>query len=138
MGDEVVRYCLDTNAVSDILRKREAVMANFSFVMSGGIYIPSIVYYEIVRGFKSANSYHRLKEFYLLYESAKHNFLDRFGIETVERAADIYATLHKGQQIEDNDIYIAAIAIANDCTLVTSNTKHFSRIEGLRLANWRG
>ena len=38
---------------------------------------------------------------------------------------------------EDNDIYIAAIAMANDYTLVTANEKHFSRIEGLTYENWR-
>ena len=50
----------------------------------------------------------------------------------MEKAADIYESLYRGQQIDDNDIYIAAIAIVNGCVLVTDNEKHFSRIPGLQ------
>jgi len=42
----------------------------------------------------------------------------------------------KGCMIEDFDILIASIAIANRCIIVTNNDKHFSRIEGLSLENW--
>lgn len=34
------------------------------------------------------------------------------------------------------DLQIAAIAIANNLTLVTHNTSEFSRVEGLRLEDW--
>ncbi len=36
----------------------------------------------------------------------------------------------------DTDILIASIALENGMTLVTGNTKHFERIEGLELENW--
>jgi len=42
----------------------------------------------------------------------------------------------KGAIIEDFDIIIASIAMANDCVLVTNNVKHFQRIENLTLENW--
>ncbi|MBO4401010.1 MAG: PIN domain-containing protein [Selenomonadaceae bacterium] len=58
-------------------------------------------------------------------------------IAVMEKAAEIYFALHRGKQIEDNDIYIAATAIVNGCTLVTANDKHFSRIDGLNVENWR-
>ncbi|MFM5891696.1 MAG: type II toxin-antitoxin system VapC family toxin, partial [Dolichospermum sp.] len=32
-----------------------------------------------------------------------------------------------------NDLLIAAIALANDLTLVTHNTREFSRIDGIKL-----
>lgn len=64
-------------------------------------------------------------------------FLDWDGLLVMEKAADIYESLYRGQQIDDNDIYIAAIAIVNDCVLVTDNEKHFSRIPGLQYVNWR-
>ena len=69
-----------------------------------------------------------------MYDRMVHLPLD---IRAIEKATDIYAELHKGQQIEDNDIYIAAIAIVNGCVLVTDNEKHFSRIPGLQYVNWR-
>jgi tRNA(fMet)-specific endonuclease VapC len=34
------------------------------------------------------------------------------------------------------DLEIAAIALANDFTLVTGNTRHFERISRLRVENW--
>lgn len=42
----------------------------------------------------------------------------------------------KGQPLDLADLEIASIAIAGDFTLVTGNTRHFGRIEGLRVENW--
>ena len=41
-----------------------------------------------------------------------------------------------GKQIGDADTLIAGQAIANQLTIVTNNTKHFSRVKGLQLENW--
>ena len=35
-----------------------------------------------------------------------------------------------------NDLMIAAIALANDLTLVTHNTSEFNRVIGLKLVDW--
>ena len=43
----------------------------------------------------------------------------------------------KGQPIGPNDFLIAAIALANHKTLVTHNTREFSRIEGLLIEDWQ-
>lgn len=42
----------------------------------------------------------------------------------------------QGLPIGPYDLQIAAIAIANDLTLVTHNTREFSRVKGLRLVDW--
>lgn len=42
----------------------------------------------------------------------------------------------KGTPIGPYDLQIAAIALANHCTLVTHNTSEFSRIAGLKLEDW--
>ncbi|WP_431832188.1 PIN domain-containing protein [Corynebacterium appendicis] len=36
-----------------------------------------------------------------------------------------------------NDIWIAAQALAHDLTLVTANTREFSRVPGLQIVNWQ-
>jgi tRNA(fMet)-specific endonuclease VapC len=41
-----------------------------------------------------------------------------------------------GQPIGPYDLQIAAIALAHSLTLVTHNTREFSRIEGLTLIDW--
>ena len=42
----------------------------------------------------------------------------------------------KGTPIGPYDLQIAAIALANDCVLVSHNTGEFSRIAGLKLEDW--
>lgn len=53
----------------------------------------------------------------------------RFGLFKAEWAP-------KGVPLADADLPIAATALEGGMTLVTGNTKHFSRIPGLKLENW--
>jgi tRNA(fMet)-specific endonuclease VapC len=46
------------------------------------------------------------------------------------------ALAQAGTPIGPNDLQIAAIALANDLTLVTHNTREFTRVQGLKLADW--
>ncbi len=47
------------------------------------------------------------------------------------------ASLKKtGMLLDDFDLIIASSAMTDNLTLVTNNTKHFSRIDGLKLTNW--
>ena len=134
----MANYCLDSNVVSDILRKQPEVMKHLDSVLDdNNLFISSIVYYEIVRGLKAAGKTRKLEEFKNFYANVKHLFLDKDDLTAVKKASDIYVQLHNGQLIEDNDIYIAAISMVNGCTLVTANTRHFSRVEGLDFVNWR-
>lgn len=41
-----------------------------------------------------------------------------------------------GTPIGSNDLLIAAIALSNDLTLVTHNTREFGRINGLKYEDW--
>ncbi len=42
----------------------------------------------------------------------------------------------RGSPIGEIDVLIAAHALTLELTLVTNNTKHFSRVKGLTLENW--
>ena len=95
--------------------------------------ICSIIYYEVVRGFKKIEATKKLETFLSYYKNWEILPLD---MKSIEKAIEIYIKLPNGVTIEDNDIYIAAIAMVN-CTLVTANERHFSRIDGLNYANWR-
>ena len=58
-----------------------------------------------------------------------------------DAAAESYARIRhdleqQGHVIGPNDLLIAAICLANDCTLVTSNTAEFSRVPGLKCEDW--
>ena len=53
------------------------------------------------------------------------------------RFGKLKADLEKqGMIIDDADLFIAACALTTEATLVTNNTRHFKRIEDLRLQNW--
>lgn len=42
----------------------------------------------------------------------------------------------RGQMIGNNDLWIAAHAVAADLTLVTNNERGFRRVHGLKIKNW--
>lgn len=131
-----MKYLLDSNVVIDILRKNEKIAskAEAETENKNKIFICPIVYYEVIRGFKILNATKKLEIFWKYYSGWGNLPLTD---KVMDTAAEIYEQLHKGQQIEDNDIFIAATAIANNCTLVTANDKHFARIKNLKLENWR-
>jgi len=58
-----------------------------------------------------------------------------------DAAAQEYAVIRadlerKGTPIGPNDLIIAAITRANDLTLITHNTREFSRVPGLKIEDW--
>ena len=65
-------------------------------------------------------------------------------ISVIESNAQICARFGKlkvflekqGMIIDDADLFIAACVLTTEATLVTNNTRHFKRIEELRLQNW--
>jgi tRNA(fMet)-specific endonuclease VapC len=82
-----------------------------------------------------------------LVRSARfHRFLDAFGKavsvmpfdeDCVTEFARIMTELtRRGTPIGDFDVLIAAHAVTLDVTLVTNDTKHFTRVRGLRVENW--
>lgn len=131
-----MRYLLDTNVVIDILRKDKIIEKRYRLetLKRNKFFICPIVYYEVIRGFRIGSAAKRLQSFLELCKDWK---ILPFDMDAIEKAVDIYVKLHNGQLIEDNDIYIAAISMVNGCTLITSNVKHFGRVEGLNFVNWR-
>ena len=43
----------------------------------------------------------------------------------------------KGMPIDHMDLFVASVAIYNNLTLVSHNTKHFARINSLKLTDWQ-
>jgi predicted nucleic acid-binding protein len=42
----------------------------------------------------------------------------------------------QGQRLDDADLFIGAIAVAQNATVVTRNRRHYERIPGLTIENW--
>lgn len=52
-------------------------------------------------------------------------------------AAGIFKTMRENRvRIAATDLKIASIALVNDATLLTTNTRDFERVPGLRFDNW--
>lgn len=66
---------------------------------------------------------------------------DHFEIVPISAALDVYARLRadlegNGTPLDSFDLLIAATALGNKLILVTHNTRHFSRIPGLKIRDW--
>ncbi len=57
----------------------------------------------------------------------------------LDQAAVLYIRLRQiGKPIgSDADILIASYCLVNNYTLITNNTRHFERIDGLEIINWK-
>ncbi len=83
-------------------------------------------------------------ELYLRKENLNivSNFLNNlpilhFNKECAIKASEVYKVLEKqGKLLEFRDIFIASIAIVNNCNFATFNKKHFSRIKELKLLDF--
>lgn len=70
-------------------------------------------------------------------------FCARFQVLTLDmNAAEIYGAIRamlakSGTPIGPNDLFIAAIALANNLTLVASNVAEFARVPNLQILDWR-
>ncbi|MBN3894257.1 MAG: type II toxin-antitoxin system VapC family toxin [Nostoc sp. NOS(2021)] len=129
-------YLLDTNIVSYILRRNATVANKLRDANRSGqeVFISCITYYEVKRGLLYANATRQLAEFNQFYRKYEVLFLD--DIEIIERACEIHVDLQcRGFTIQEQDILIAATAIARGLILV-SNDSDLLRVQGINLENW--
>ena len=58
--------------------------------------------------------------------------------ETMEKFGELKAKAEAaGSRVDDADVIIAATAMRHGALLVTGNTRHFSRFDGLEIEDWR-
>jgi len=131
-----VSYLLDSNIVSYILKRNVIVEQKFREVrrLKQDVFISCITYYEVKRGLLAINATRQLAEFNKFCQIYKILLID--DLEIIEIACEIYVDLQRrGFTIQEQDILIAATAIARGLTLV-SNDSDLLRVEGLSLENW--
>ncbi len=130
------RYLLDTNICIYIRQKRpEEVLRRFRKLRPGEAALSVITYGELLYG--AAKSEQRVAAFERLRELI--HLLPALPLP--ETAAEAYGTMRaklesKGEMIGNNDLWIAAHAVAAGLTLVTNNEKEFRRVRGLKVQNW--
>lgn len=130
------RYLLDANIVIYIRQKRpESVLRRFARLRPGEAGISVIAYGELLYGAMKSSQ----RE--LALERLREIGEELPALPLPEKAAETYGLIRanlesRGELIGNNDLWIAAHALASGLTLVTNNEKAFRRVRGLRVQNW--
>lgn len=130
-----LRYLLDTNILSDLIRNPGGRAAEKLARAGEAMICTSIVVAcELRFGAAKKGSARLSGRIESLLASLEVLALDK---ESDRRYAEIRWYLEqRGTPIGPNDLLIAAHALALDLTLVTDNVEEFSRIPELQLENW--
>ncbi len=131
----MIRYLLDTDTCSYIAKRSQpSVLNRFAQLSSEDWAISAISYAEIIYGIEPFPLNHPLRI------KVKGFIFSASILDWPSNAAAAYADIKnraKSQPLAEQDMLIAAHAIALDAILVTNNTRHFSRMGGsLRFENW--
>jgi len=128
----MISYLIDTHWIIYFLKGKKEVVDKLVSILDRELAISIVSLAELYEGvYASLNPEEQMKG--LL------NFLAGVTILGIdEKVAEIFgkqrAKLRKeGSLIDNFDLLIAATAIYNDLTLLTSNASHFDRIEGLKI-----
>ncbi len=109
---------------------------NLAIHSGDALLIPTIVvhemWYGVARSRDSKANANKVVEF--LTEPFQ---VLEFDLEDADKSGEIRPELaRQGTPIGPYDVLIAGKALARGITLVTANTKGFSRVDGLTLADW--
>jgi tRNA(fMet)-specific endonuclease VapC len=132
-----MKYLIDTNICIYLIKKQyPEILSQLLKVGFDRIKISTITLAElefcVANSSRSIEAQTALLEFILPFEILDFSY----------NAASFYGRIRKelkdkGQPISDMDMLIAAVAMANELSIVTNNEKEFRRISGLKVENWK-
>lgn len=131
-----LRYLLDTNICIYITKQKPAsVLQKFELLSVGEVAMSIITFSELLYGAEKS-----------LHPKKTRNILEELAglIPPIPLSTDVgkyYGTIRstleqQGKLIGNNDLWIAAHALATDLILVTNNVKEFARVPKLKIENW--
>jgi tRNA(fMet)-specific endonuclease VapC len=131
-----MKYLLDTNAISVWATRRSPQFLNkVTHINPKELGICSIVKMELLYGLELRPG--------LKWSTSVRGLIAQFEVlafdeQSAHHASKIRAKLKlQGTAIGRYDVLIAATAVANGLTVVTHNTREFSRVEGLMVQDWQ-
>lgn len=133
-----MRYVLDTNAVSALMKGDERVLRRLRTLNRGEAAIPQLAIAEIAYGIERLPRSKRRSALEDRFNLVRTELARSPWTDTVsERFGSIKAALErKGQRIEDFDAAIAAHALAEGAILVTANLDDMTRVADLTVEDW--
>ena len=131
------KICLDTDFLVGLLRGSPSAAEKAGEYDSSGIRASTTAVnaFEVYYGaYRSANSEKNLKKAGELLSSLG---ILELNAESSRKTGELLARLTaQGIPIELRDALVAGIVLVNGYTLVTRNSAHFGRIEGLSIEGW--
>ena len=130
------RYMLDTNICIYIAKHQPPeVKARFEGLKPGQVVMSTITYGELYYGVNKSSQ--RARALAQLDELVQDIPVESLDSKAAQAYGEIRVALEKqGRLIGNNDLWIAAHAMALDVTLATNNEREFRRIAGLSVENW--
>ncbi len=129
-------YMLDTNACIGVLTgKSHSVVQRMQQIAPERIVLAAVTVAELHFGVHNSADVARSMRM-------TTKFLAPFRVVAFDtEGASVYGRIRallkaQGQMIGANDLLIAATAVASEATLVTHNTREFSRVPELKLVDW--
>ncbi len=128
-------YLLDTDTVIYSLKGHRVVERNVRRHLHDPIKISVItlmeLYYGAHKSLQVTSNLAKVKKLEKELEviPAGTEQAEIFGIQKAELEKS-------GAPLDDFDLILASCALAHNLVLVTNNTRHFQRIEGLKITNW--
>ncbi len=130
------RYMLDTNICIYIAKHQPPVVkARFERMKPGDVVMSAVTYGELYYGACKSNQR-------AMALDRLDALLQEIPVESIDaRASRAYGGIRaeleaQGRTIGNNDLWIAAHALALGVTLATNNEREFRRIAGLKVENW--
>ncbi|MFH1316817.1 MAG: type II toxin-antitoxin system VapC family toxin [Candidatus Woesearchaeota archaeon] len=121
----VKKVCLDTDVCIEIIKNSDQGKMILNKIYDHEVSISSITMFELL-----------LRETNLSIIDKFFNRVEilEFNAPSSRIASQIFKNLKSsGKIIEIRDIFIASIAVSNNCELATLNKKHFDVISGLKV-----
>lgn len=130
------RYMLDTNICIYLAKNQHPqVTARFERLKPEQLVMSAITYGELQYGANKSNQ--RSRTLSQLAELIQYIPVENLSPSAAEAYGEIRATLEKqGRMIGNNDLWIAAHAMAMNVTLATNNEHEFLRVTGTSVENW--
>jgi tRNA(fMet)-specific endonuclease VapC len=131
-------FLFDTDTISNLLKPMPSVhlIGKLQPLAANEQFISTITVYEMVYGAwkSSRRDYHLQRLQTVLLPNVQ---IAVFNNQAAFECGRLRAQLElAGIPLSLADLQIAAIAMVNNFTLITGNTKHFSRIPLLKVENW--
>jgi tRNA(fMet)-specific endonuclease VapC len=133
-----VRYVLDTNAVSALMKGDARVVKRLGMLNRGDAAIPQPAIAEIAYGIERLPRSKRRSALEDRFDLVRTELARSPWTDAVsERFGSIKATPErKGHRIEDFDAAIAAHALVEGAILVTANLDDMTRVPDLQVEDW--